>query len=47
LKVEAKDITEDTIRIPAGNTKTLRYREVPIIPAAASMAGLPAHADQL
>jgi integrase len=33
LKIEAKDVTEDTIRIPAGNTKTLRYREVPIFPA--------------
>jgi integrase len=26
-------IGTDTLRIPAGNTKTLRYREVPIVPA--------------
>lgn len=26
-------IGADTLRIPAGNTKTLRYREVPIVPA--------------
>jgi len=26
-------IGQDTLRIPAGNTKTLRYREVPIVPA--------------
>lgn len=32
-KITAEDITEDTIRIRAGNTKTLRYREVPIFPA--------------
>lgn len=33
LKIKAEDITADTIRIQAGNTKTLRYREVPIFPA--------------
>ncbi len=32
-KIEAKDIGKTTIRLPAGNTKTLRYREVPIFPA--------------
>jgi integrase len=32
-KIKAEDITENTIRIQAGNTKTLRYREVPIFPA--------------
>jgi integrase len=32
-KIQAKDIGEDVIRVPAGNTKTLRYREVPIVPA--------------
>lgn len=32
-KIQAADIGEDVIRIEAGNTKTLRYREVPIVPA--------------
>lgn len=32
-KIEAQHIGKDTIRLPAGNTKTLRYREVPITPA--------------
>lgn len=32
-KIQAQDIGRDTIRLPAGNTKTLRYREVPIVPA--------------
>ena len=32
-KIEAQHILEDRIRLPAGNTKTLRYREVPIVPA--------------
>jgi len=32
-KIAAEDITETSIRIQAGNTKTLRYREVPIFPA--------------
>lgn len=32
-KIKAEDITEDMIRIQAGNTKTLRYRQVPIFPA--------------
>ena len=32
-KIKATDIGEDIIRIQAGNTKTLRYREVPIVPA--------------
>lgn len=32
-KIKAEDILEDRIRVPAGNTKTLRYREVPIFPA--------------
>lgn len=32
-KIAAEDIGEDVIRIRAGNTKTLRYREVPIVPA--------------
>ena len=32
-KIKAQHILEDRIRIPAGNTKTLRYREVPIVPA--------------
>ena len=32
-KIAAEDIGRDTIRILAGNTKTLRYREVPIVPA--------------
>jgi integrase len=33
LKVTEADIGRNTIRIQAGNTKTLRYREVPIVPA--------------
>lgn len=33
LKIESKDIDQDTITIHAGNTKTLRTRIVPIIPA--------------
>jgi integrase len=32
-KIGAEDIGKQTIRIQAGNTKTLRYREVPIVPA--------------
>lgn len=32
-KIAAEDIGETAIRIQAGNTKTLRYREVPIFPA--------------
>jgi len=32
-KIQAADIGDETIRLPAGNTKTLRYREVPITPA--------------
>jgi integrase len=32
-KVRAGDIGTDTIKLQAGNTKTLRYREVPITPA--------------
>lgn len=32
-KIAKADIGKDTIRLPAGNTKTLRYREVPIAPA--------------
>lgn len=32
-KIQAEDIGADTIRLQAGNTKTLRYREVPIVPA--------------
>lgn len=32
-KIKPEDIGADTLRIPAGNTKTLRYREVPIVPA--------------
>lgn len=32
-KIAADDIGKSTIRIQAGNTKTLRYREVPIVPA--------------
>lgn len=32
-KVKAEDIGADTIRIQAGNTKTLKFREVPIVPA--------------
>lgn len=33
LKIKAEDIGEETITIHAGNTKTLRTRIVPIIPA--------------
>jgi integrase len=41
-KIKADDIGEDVIRIQAGNTKTLRYREVPIVPALRPwLAGLP------
>lgn len=32
-KIELEHIGRDTIRLPAGNTKTLRYREVPVVPA--------------
>lgn len=32
-KIAAEDIGRDRIRILAGNTKTLRHREVPIVPA--------------
>lgn len=32
-KIAETDIGKKTIRIQAGNTKTLRYREVPIVPA--------------
>jgi integrase len=32
-KIERAHIHGDVLRIPAGNTKTLRYREVPIVPA--------------
>jgi len=32
-KIAADDIGKSTIRIQAGNTKALRYREVPIVPA--------------
>ncbi|BAP87266.1 integrase family protein [Burkholderiales bacterium GJ-E10] len=32
-KITAEDIGRDAIRIQAGNTKTLRYREMPIVPA--------------
>jgi len=32
-KIKREDIGTDVIRIEAGNTKTLRYREVPIVPA--------------
>lgn len=32
-KIAAADIGKDRIRLLAGNTKTLRYREVPIVPA--------------
>lgn len=32
-KIRSEDIGADVIRIEAGNTKTLRYREVPIVPA--------------
>lgn len=32
-KIKADDIGADTIKLQAGNTKTLKYREVPIVPA--------------
>lgn len=32
-KIQRDDIGADVLRIEAGNTKTLRYREVPIVPA--------------
>lgn len=32
-KIKLEDIGADVLRIEAGNTKTLRYREVPIVPA--------------
>ena len=32
-KIEAQHIGAEIIHLPAGNTKTLRYREVPITPA--------------
>lgn len=32
-KIQRADIGTDVLRIEAGNTKTLRYREVPIVPA--------------
>lgn len=32
-KIQRADIDTDVLRIEAGNTKTLRYREVPIVPA--------------
>jgi integrase len=32
-KIKREDIGEEVIRIEAGNTKTLKYREVPIVPA--------------
>lgn len=32
-KIQREDIGQDVLRIQAGNTKTLRYREVPIVPA--------------
>lgn len=32
-KIETQHIGEDVIELPAGNTKTLRYRQVPIVPA--------------
>ncbi len=32
-KIQRGDIGDDVLRIEAGNTKTLRYREVPIVPA--------------
>lgn len=32
-KIKATDVGEHKIRLPAGNTKTLRHREVPITPA--------------
>lgn len=34
LALQREDIGEDVIRVKAGNTKTLRYREIPIVPAA-------------
>jgi integrase len=34
LKAKREDIGDDTLRVLAGNTKTLRYREVPIVAAA-------------
>lgn len=34
LKARPEDIGHDTLRVLAGNTKTLRYREVPIVAAA-------------
>lgn len=33
LKIQQADIGEDFVRIHAGNTKTLRTRDVPIVPA--------------
>ena len=32
-QIQREHIGTETLRIPAGNTKTLRYREVPIVPA--------------
>lgn len=32
-KIQPGDIGTDTIKLQAGNTKTLKYREVPIVPA--------------
>lgn len=32
-KIQREDIGDNVLRIQAGNTKTLRYREVPIVPA--------------
>ena len=32
-KIKKEDIGQETIKLPAGNTKTLRYREVPIAAA--------------
>lgn len=32
-KIKPEHIGRDTIRLPAGNTKTLRHREVPVVPA--------------
>lgn len=32
-KLQAEDVGRQVLRIQAGNTKTLRYREVPIVPA--------------
>lgn len=34
LKLVPEDIGRDNLKVQAGNTKTLRYREVPIVPAA-------------